>query len=43
MGKGSVFTGRRERKGLVYWGVGKEEVECLRGKEVVRGEGGWPF
>ena len=29
-GKGSVFIGRRERKGLVSWGVGKEEVEWFK-------------
>ena len=38
-GKGSVFMGRRERKGLVSWEVEKEGVECLRGKKVVKGKG----
>ena len=30
MGKESVFMGKRERKGLVSWGVGKEEVEWFK-------------
>ena len=30
MGKESVFMGRREIKGLVSWGVGKEEVEWFK-------------
>ena len=32
--------GKKKGNGLVSWEVGKEGVECLRGKEVVRGKGG---
>ena len=32
--------GEEKGKGLVSWKVGKEGVECLRGKKVVRERGG---